>query len=222
MHDVNDGNDGNEAAGSRPRGRRAILDAMADAARQLTMTVAEFLGWDDGTDTRHELIDGVPVAMAPPASFHRTVVANVGVAIDRRLAARPPCRVETEAGIRLDDRSWYVADQAATCAPIANTPAVEAPFLIVEVLSPSTKAFDLQVKVKRYSVLPSVEEIWLVDSERRWVQVWQRSGEVWIVRILEAEESFDSAALGDRVTLAELYRNVGVEAAGSVPPGGVG
>jgi Uma2 family endonuclease len=32
------------------------------------MTLEEFLRWDDGTDTRYELIDGVPVAMpAEPA-----------------------------------------------------------------------------------------------------------------------------------------------------------
>ena len=37
---------------------------MADIAEK-RMTVAEFLTWDDGTDTRYELIDGRPVAMAP-------------------------------------------------------------------------------------------------------------------------------------------------------------
>ena len=30
------------------------------------MTVEQFLAWDDGTDRRYELIDGIPVAMAPP------------------------------------------------------------------------------------------------------------------------------------------------------------
>lgn len=29
------------------------------------MTLAEFLEWDDGTDRRYQLIDGVPVMMAP-------------------------------------------------------------------------------------------------------------------------------------------------------------
>ena len=32
------------------------------------MTVDEFLDWEDGTDTRYELIAGVVVAMAPPAA----------------------------------------------------------------------------------------------------------------------------------------------------------
>ena len=39
---------------------------MAHVAEKL-MTVAEFLNWDDGTDTRYELINGRLVAMAPVA-----------------------------------------------------------------------------------------------------------------------------------------------------------
>ena len=35
------------------------------------MTLDEFLHWEDGTDTRYELIDGFSVAMAPPAEAHR-------------------------------------------------------------------------------------------------------------------------------------------------------
>ena len=34
------------------------------------MSLDEFLQCDDGTDTRYELIDGIAVAMAPPAEAH--------------------------------------------------------------------------------------------------------------------------------------------------------
>ena len=38
---------------------------MSEPARDLRMTVPEFLRWDDGTETRYELVGGRPVAMAP-------------------------------------------------------------------------------------------------------------------------------------------------------------
>ncbi len=41
------------------------------------MTVAEFLAWDDGTDTRYELIEGRPVAMAPVAPSHSIIASNL-------------------------------------------------------------------------------------------------------------------------------------------------
>ncbi len=37
---------------------------MGDLAAK-RMTLAEFLVWDDGTDTRYELVGGEPRAMAP-------------------------------------------------------------------------------------------------------------------------------------------------------------
>jgi Uma2 family endonuclease len=55
------------------------------------MTLAEFLEWDDGTDTLYELIDGQVVAMAPARDAHGTIVMNLGLAIGPQLT--PPCRI---------------------------------------------------------------------------------------------------------------------------------
>ena len=51
------------------------------------MTTDEFLAWDDGSDTRHELVDGMIVAMAPPTDAHGTIAVNVMVEIADRLGA---------------------------------------------------------------------------------------------------------------------------------------
>jgi Uma2 family endonuclease len=80
-------------------------------------TVEEFLGWDDDTDRRYELVDGRIVAIAPPSEAHATIVINLGGELRSRL--RPPCRVVGEFGVRLPDRddSFYQFDLAVTCAP---------------------------------------------------------------------------------------------------------
>ena len=41
------------------------------------MSLAEFLRWEDGTDTRYELIGGVPTAMAPLARAHGMLCARL-------------------------------------------------------------------------------------------------------------------------------------------------
>src|SRR5207245_10444306 len=61
------------------------------------MTVDEFLRWEDGTDTRYELVGGLVVAMAPPAARHSRLAGRLGGAIDAALRARPPCGVYPEA-----------------------------------------------------------------------------------------------------------------------------
>jgi Uma2 family endonuclease len=75
---------------------------MASPPQQLHMTLAEFVKWDDGTDTLYELVDGRIIAMAPPRDAHGTIVMNPGLAIGPALKA--PCRVVGNAGIVLPDR----------------------------------------------------------------------------------------------------------------------
>ena len=183
---------------------------MSEPARR-SMTADEFMTWDDGTDTRYELVDGELVAMAPPSDPHGSISGNAWGEIDNRLGQRPACRAVVEAGIQVDDRNHYRADVAATCSEPRRSPYVEAPFLIVEVLSEGTWREDIGSKLQRYIQLPSVREIWLVDSRERWVQVWQRTENAWIVTLpLRGDASFASEALADRVALDALYRNTGL------------
>ena len=118
------------------------------------MTVPEFLAWDDGIDTRYELVGGRPVAMSPPGGPHRTIAANATTLLSNALRDRPPCRPEQEAGIEITEHQWRQAGVAVTCHPPAPGPIID-PLLIVEVLSPSTRRTDLVDKLREYRGLPS-------------------------------------------------------------------
>ncbi len=201
---------------------------MNEPAPVRRMTVTEFLEWDDGTDTVYELIDGLPVAryarsgqasvvaMAPPAPRHGRIAGNAFAEIERRLESRPPCGAVVEGGVRVDDAKYYVADVAATCAPLSEEGFVREPFLIVEILSDSDRGAKALAKVQDYIALASVQEIWLIDSRRRWVQQWRRGGEDrWIVTLpLTGPATFDSPTLKGTIALDRLYRNTGLDASG--------
>ena len=180
---------------------------MAEQALRL-MTVDEFLAWDDGTDVRYELSAGALWAMAPPDAPHRIVVANITTLLHVGLKQRKPCRPENEAGTRISEQTMWQADIAVTCHPPARE--IATPLMIVEVLSPSTRMHDLSRKLVDYRTLPSVQEIWLVDSERRWAQVWGRDGDRWIVRDLVGGAVFASVTLAAEVPLDQVYANSGL------------
>lgn len=184
---------------------------MADAAER-RMTVDEFLAWDDGTDTRYELVDGRPVAMAPPMRVHGTLVVALGAALARRLPRS--CKPVAEAGIRRSDRDdrYFVADLAVTCAPPRpDARSVDDPVLVCEVLSPSTEDFDLGRKVAEYREIPSVAEILLVSSQHRRVTHWRRDGARWIVQDFIGDALIPLAAAPDEpLALAELYDGTGL------------
>jgi Uma2 family endonuclease len=177
---------------------------MAEAAEK-RLTVEEFLDWDDGTDRRHELVDGRIVAMAPPSEVHATIVSNLTIRIGNQL--RAPCRVLGEFGARLADRddSFYQFDLAVTCAPAdAGRRYIADPVLIVEVLSPSTQLHDRGRKLEDYRQLPSVKEILLVASEQRRVQHWRRDGPRWIVEDLIGDADLRLVAAHDPIPLAAV------------------
>jgi len=184
---------------------------MAEPATK-PMTLEEFLRWDDGTETRYELIGGFPVAMAPPAEAHRILAMRLGSRIDAALAGRRPCNAQIEAGVIRPDRAdtYFEADIAATCE--GNEPgrqAIKDPFLIVEILSPSTERHDRRLKLPAYRQISTVQEIVLIASDGLYAELHRRSGAQWITEILRgAGARFTLTTLGIEIPLADLYEGI--------------
>jgi Uma2 family endonuclease len=178
------------------------------------MTVSEFLEWDDGTDTRYELIGGQPIAMAPPARAHRILSARLGGRIEAALQNRPACLVESEVGIARPDRAdtCYVADLAVSCQPHRRgEQLIEEPILVVEILSPGTVRHDRHDKVSAYRRIASVVEILLLESENYYAEVLRRDGPRWLTELVQGPEAIlrlDSVGL--EIGMAELYRGIDI------------
>jgi Uma2 family endonuclease len=100
-----------------------------------------------------------------------------GQAAQHHLRSRPLCRAKGEAGLVISEYRRWQADITVSCLPPG--PDLVEPRLIVQVLSPSTRSKDLAEKLPDYKAPPSVTQVWLIDSERRWPQVWWREAEGW-------------------------------------------
>jgi Uma2 family endonuclease len=188
---------------------------MAEPATR-PMTLDEFLDWDDGTDTRYELIAGFPVAMAPPAEAHRMrAVRLVSRVVDAALANRRPCNAQIEASVLRPDRAdtYFVADIGVTCAPNKRGwQAIEEPILLVEILSPGTERHDRQIKLPAYRQIDSVEEILLIDSQIPYAEILRRDGERWITEPMQGPQAtlrLSSVKLS--VPMAELYEGIDID-----------
>lgn len=183
---------------------------MSEPAERL-MTVAEFLTWDDGTDTRYELVDGRPVAMAPPAAEHSVILSKLVIALGARL--RPPCYSGSQAGVPSPTKAdnYYVADFVVSCTPLgSNMSAVPEPVVIGEILSPTTENHDRGRKANDYRRIDSVQAIVLVASERRHIEVWRRRGSKWEIEDLIGDAELELNVLARPVPLAEIYADSGV------------
>jgi Uma2 family endonuclease len=176
------------------------------------MTLDEFLRWDDGTETHYELIGGFPVAMAPPAEAHRMLAVRLVSRIDAALAGRRPCNAQIEAGVVRPDRAdtYFEADIAATCeGNEVGRQAIKDPFLIVEILSPSTERHDRRIKLPVYREIATVEEILLIASDGLYAELHRRSGAQWIAEILRgADARLALTSVGIDIALPELYDGI--------------
>ena len=102
-------------------------------------------------------------------------------------------------------------DAGIDCGPFdPDATTAAAPFLVVEVLSPSTRAFDLFDKLDEYKSIPSLEHILLVDPELPEVRHWSRAPDgVWgqaVVAGLDATAQVPG--LPGPLDLATLYEGL--------------
>lgn len=141
------------------------------------------LTWDEFLALPYELrnvalIDG-EVVMNPPTAQHELIVQNLILAF-RQWTARAPGRgeVSTQQPVKITDRRGYQPDVSwfppEVCAPPGAPAAFSGPpVVVVEVLSPSTRAYDLVRKRADYQAI-GIGEVWLVDGDRMCVQVCRR------------------------------------------------
>lgn len=190
--------------------RASYVAGMVEPAEKL-MTVAEFLEWDDGTDQRYELVRGKVVAMAPTGAKHSVIISKLGAALEAHL--KRPCYVGINAGVVRPDRddTFFEADLVVSCAPLGgNMVTIPEPRVIVEVLSPTTADHDRGGKLYDYRRIGSVQEIALVASEQRHVEIWRRRGTKWEVEDLIGDATLQLETVGITIPFATIYADSSV------------
>jgi Uma2 family endonuclease len=178
------------------------------ALKQQRMTAAEFLAWDATQTLKHEFVGGEVFAMAGGEDRNATAAGNLYIALRQHLRGSP-CRVYgSDVKLRVDTAdSFYYPDLMVTCsaADAADRLIKREPILLVEVLSPSTAAYDRGDKFASYRQLPSLAEYLLVDVDSRRCDLFRKRPEdgLWVLH---------PSAPGEGVQLNSVDLAVGAEA----------
>ena len=92
------------------------------------------------------------------------------------------------------------------------------PTVIVEVLSPSTEAYDRGAKFSSYRQLPTLQEYLLVAQDRPSVEHYGRQGEQWVLTAVTGlDASVRLPATGCELRLRDIYRRAMAAARGAAP-----
>ena len=187
-----------------------------NAPLDLKLDPATFLHWVQGREGRYELEGGRVVQQMTGGSRNHWVIVG---------------RLTFELAAQLDRAAWNVgpADLAVEVGTTVRFPDVlveraggdgkalesSEPVLLVEVLSPSSVARDLNIKVAEYLSLPSLEAYIVASQDEPIVWIWQRGTDgtrdfpKQPVEINGRDQAIDLRFFGFAIAMQSLYRGIG-------------
>jgi Uma2 family endonuclease len=185
-------------------------------------SIADYLLREEAAATKHEFHDGEILAMSGGSPDHALVAANFIRALGNRLSGKP-CRVYTSdlrVAVAASTRFVY-PDATVVCGALQFHPddpsrhSVTNPTVIVEVLSPSTEAYDRGEKFNHYRRLPSLREYVLISPYAHTLETFLRrpatppGDDAWLFTATTGLDA--SAPLGSldvALPLVEVYADV--------------
>lgn len=174
----------------------------------------DYLAWEQEQPCRNEYIDGEVFAMSGASDAHGTAALNLAALLRGALRGTPCKPFIADMKVRVEAaNSFFYPDIVVTCDPRDRTPEAshvkQYPALIVEVLSPSTEAYDRGNKFATYRQLESLQEYVLVSLEARRIEVFRRdaSGH-WVLHPFALNEALELSSINFRCPAAEVFDGV--------------
>jgi Uma2 family endonuclease len=181
------------------------------------VSAADYLRFERDSRDKHEFHDGVIVAMAGGSPDHSLVIANALAIVHSRLKGGP-CRVY-DSNLRVlvaRSRRYVYPDASVICGPVEYDPGDEKrqtatnPKVIVEVLSPSTEAYDRGEKFRRYLELASFEEYVMVSQTAPVLEtVYRQPDGSCVLRVYQGMDAVARVqSLGIDLPLSDVFAGV--------------
>jgi Uma2 family endonuclease len=179
------------------------------------VTPAQYLEYDRKSETPNEYLYGeiFPIESASP--WHSLISGNVLSGLKTRLF-NSPCRVfNTGLRVSLDPKKGYVyPDVTVVCGQLQYLDAEEDTILnakiAVEILSPSTRDYDLGGKARLYWNVPTLTDLIFIEQSKVGVEYWTRRPDgKWDRTLLESiGESLKIESSNCEIPLTEIYAGV--------------
>jgi Uma2 family endonuclease len=169
-----------------------------------------FLAWAERQPERYELVDGAARMMTGGSPNHARISRNALTVLSARLGAGPCEAFGGDLAVILGPQRVVFPDASVSCEPVSGIGA-DRPVVIVEVLSPSTAAYDLGDKASACRKLPSLRHLVLIRQDRIGVEHYHRDagGEDFVLTEIDrVDDPLALTAIRIELTVAELYAQV--------------
>ena len=179
----------------------------------------EYLFKAERSEEKLEYFQGLVYAMAGGSQFHSAITMNIAFALMSRLK-NTSCRVMSSDQMieTPSQEAAYYPDLSVVCQDklLPRLKSITTPTAVIEVLSPSTRSYDLETKLKQYRRIPSLRHIVFADSQSVEVILYSRGeNEVWPgepERFTQLAENLLLPALNIEIPVQEVYSGLDMDA----------
>lgn len=175
------------------------------------LSYEEYLAFSESAEGFWEYHDGAAVAMTAPSPVHARLIARLVQRLspsDGRACVALPSGLKVR--IEATNRT-LLPDVTVVCGSLEHSQsdpnAIVNPITVVEVLSPSTEAFDQGPKFHQYRRIPSLREYVVVAQDRRFASIYRRAGDLWAFEDVETGGVLKLEGAGLQIPLDDVYRD---------------
>ena len=187
---------------------------MSSLAAQTIFTPEEYLALERKATLKSEYISGEILAMSGASNAHNLITLDIGTELNIQLRGRECLVYTNDMRIRTSPMgSYFYPDVVVVCGePQFEDNVFDTllnPILVIEVLSPSTEAYDKGEKFRHYQELSSLQEYILVSQDRVRVEQYRLLRTQWgQTEFHELEDVLPLASIGCELPLQDIYRRV--------------
>jgi len=173
-----------------------------------------YLAWEELQPERHEYVDGEVYAMVGARSTHNTITLNAYASLRPALKGTP-CRIYCmDLKLRVNDKGDFLYPDLMVTCDARDRPSVEDrfishPWLIAEVLSDSTAAYDRGRKFELYRGVASLTHYLLIEQDRPHADLFYKNEQgQWVLQALTADDAIEIERLGQPWPVVTLFEEV--------------
>lgn len=192
---------------------------MATSAAQTHLTPEEYITLErkaipDAEKIRSEYVNGKIIGMSGASFAHNLITSNIYIELGTRLKGSGCAVLANEMRVSSPfTSSYFYPDIVVVCdEPRFEDDAFDIllnPIILIEVLSPSTEAYDRGEKFSHYRQLPSLQEYILVAQDRICVEIFRRQEDDWILTYFQdLEDHLPLISIQSELPLHEIYDRV--------------
>ena len=187
---------------------------MSSAATKKRFTPQEYLALERKSETRNEYYNGEIFAMSGASREHNLIAGNLFRDIGNQLEDRPCETYMSDMRVWIEATGLYTyPDVVVVCGePRFQDREVDTllnPTVIVEVLSPTTAAYDRGDKFRHYRRIDSLREFVLISQDRMMVERYTRQGKDWVLSdMTDPDQVLKLESIGCQIPLGRIYAKI--------------